>query len=357
MATTTYHEEQTQRQIQRLRQIMGELPEFAEDFFTGIAQTTAARTRLAYAYDLRIFFDYLCQCHRSLMKKCPQQLTLEDLAEVKAIDIERYLDYLTYYTKPDPENPQKINTYQNDDKGKARKLAAVRKLFKYLYRKEKISADPASLVDTPKIHDKAIVRLDVDEVANLLDEVETGSDLTKRQKAFHKKNQVRDLAIVTLLLGTGMRVSECVGINVKDVNFKDNSVRITRKGGNESILYFGDEVRQSLMALIEERNKNTSIGENEQALFLSNRGSRISVRMVELLVKKYARVSAPLKKISPHKLRSTYGTNLYQETGDIYLVADVLGHADVNTTKKHYAEIEDSRRRQAAKYIKLRKDD
>jgi len=80
----------------------------------------------------------------------------------------------------------------------------------------------------------------------------------------------------------------------------------------------------------------------------------MSVRSVENLVKKYARIISPLKKITPHKLRSTYGTNLYKETGDIYLVADVLGHSDVNTTKKHYAAIEDDRRKSARNAVKLR---
>ena len=81
------------------------------------------------------------------------------------------------------------------------------------------------------------------------------------------------------------------------------------------------------------------------------------MRTVEILVKKYAQIIAPLKKISPHKLRSTFGTNLYRETRDIYMVASVLGHQDVNTTKKHYAAISEDHRKQAANLIKLKKDD
>ena len=89
---------------------------------------------------------------------------------------------------------------------------------------------------------------------------------------------------------------------------------------------------------------------------MSNRRSRISVRNVEIMVKKYSRIVTPTKKITPHKLRSTYGTSLYQETGDIYLVADVLGHHDVNTTKKHYAAIEDNIRISARNKVKLREN-
>ena len=94
---------------------------------------------------------------------------------------------------------------------------------------------------------------------------------------------------------------------------------------------------------------------HEEALFLSMQNRRMAVRSVEKLVKKYATpVTGGMKKITPHKLRSTYGTSLYQETGDIYLVADVLGHKDVNTTKKHYAAMKDENKRKAAKAVRLR---
>ena len=93
---------------------------------------------------------------------------------------------------------------------------------------------------------------------------------------------------------------------------------------------------------------------HENALFLSTRRKRMGVQAVENRVKKYAKEVTPNKKITPHKLRSTYGTALYKETGDIYLVADVLDHKDVNTTKKHYAAIDENRRRQAAGGVKLR---
>lgn len=206
----------------------------------------------------------------------------------------------------------------------------------------------------PKLHEKNIVRLDVDEVAILLDEVESGEKLTKRQQAYHEKTKVRDLAILTLMLGTGIRVSECVGLDMDDVDFKNNGIKIHRKGGKEVIVYFGEEVCEALLNYMEERENITPVEGHANALFLSMQNKRISVRSVENLVKKYSKLVTNLKNITPHKLRSTYGTNLYRETGDIYLVADVLGHKDVNTTKKHYAALEDERRRTAAKYVRLR---
>ena len=197
----------------------------------------------------------------------------------------------------------------------------------------------------------------MDEIARLLDQVESGDKLTKKQQVYHKANKARDLAIVTLLLGTGIRVSECVGLDIADVDFNHNGVKVVRKGGNEAVVYFGNEVRQALFDYIVQRKEIIAMDGHENALFLSMQKRRLTVRSVENLVKKYSQSVIALKHISPHKLRSSYGTALYNETGDIYLVADVLGHKDVNTTRKHYAQLEDARRREAAKFVHLRKED
>lgn len=242
----------------------------------------------------------------------------------------------------------------NKERGIMRKISSLKSFYNYFYRNEKLQNNPASLVQLPKLHEKEIIRLDVDEVALLLDEVEQGENLTDKQKAFHNKTKIRDLALLTLLLGTGIRVSECVGLDINDVDFKNGGIHIHRKGGKEVTVYFGMEVEDALQDYLDERFGIDAMPGNEKALFLSLQKKRINVRSVENLVKKYARLVTPLKKITPHKLRSTYGTNLYRETGDIYLVADVLGHSDVNTTKKHYAALEDERRRSARNAVQLR---
>ena len=208
----------------------------------------------------------------------------------------------------------------------------------------------------PKQHEKAIIRLDVDEVALLLDYVESaGSTLSGQALKYYEKTRDRDLAILTLLLGTGIRVSECVGLDLTDVDFKNNGITVTRKGGNQMVVYFGNEVAEALKQYMQgDRKVLSPLPGHENALFLSTQRRRMGVQAVENMVKKYSRQVTPNKKITPHKLRSTYGTSLYRETGDIYLVADVLGHKDVNTTKKHYAAIDENRRRQAASAVKLR---
>lgn len=347
MSEYNYHEKLNIKNTKRLRNLISELPRFASDFFRGIEPNTSSKTRIAYAYDLKVFFEFLLSTNPALENISIESLKVSILDSIKPIDIEEFLEYLSYYESDGKE-------YINSATGKKRKLTTLRSFYNYFFKKEIINTNPASLVNIPKIHQKEIIRLDIDEVAKLLDEVESGKSLTQSQQKYHKKTKTRDLAIITLLLGTGIRVSECVGLDIDDVDFNNDGIKITRKGGNEAVIYFGDEVRSALENYIIEREDIITLDGHEDALFLSMQRRRISVRSVENLVKKYSGLVTSLKKITPHKLRSTYGTSLYQATGDIYLVADVLGHNDVNTTKKHYAAIEEDRRRRAANMVKLR---
>lgn len=347
---SNYHEKQDELNTKHLRELMAEMPPLASQFFRGIETTTASRTRIAYAYDLRIFFGFLTEKLPQFQSKTMKEITLSDIDALNVDDLEQYVEYLNYY-----ESDGKPS-HSNKEKGKSRKIASLRTFYNYFYKKQKIKNNPALLIDMPKIHEHHITRLEVDEVAKLLDEVESGDKLTKNQQHWHQHTKERDLAMLTLLLGTGIRVSECVGLNRSDLDFSVNGMKILRKGGAEVVLYFGEEVKEALLVYLEKRNKILACSGHEDALFLSMQNKRISVRSVQNMVKKYSSVVTKLKNISPHKLRSTYGTNLYRETGDIYLVADVLGHKDVNTTKKHYAELEDERRRMAAKVVKLRKE-
>lgn len=348
MAALSYHEQEDIESTKRIRGILKELPPFCTDFFRGIEPRTSARTRLAYAYDLKTFFDFLKQANPELKSKKLRDLPLSLLDEIKLMDLEEYMEYLKCYST------EKREDLMNTERGIMRKVSTVKSFYNYFYRTERIQNNPASLLQLPKIHEKEIIRLDVDEVARFLDEVEDGECLTEKQKAYHAKTKLRDLAMMTLLLGTGLRVSECVGLNINDVDFRNGGLRIHRKGGKEVIVYFGAEVEYALQDYLSEREHIVPEEGSEEALFLSMQRKRINVRSVEKMVKKYAQLVTPLKKITPHKLRSTYGTNLYRETGDIYLVADVLGHSDVNTTKKHYAALEDERRRSARNKVQLR---
>jgi site-specific recombinase XerD len=344
-----YYEEVDINNELKLRKQLAALPPYCKQFFIAIEPETQSRTRLAYAYDLACFFDYLHENNPICKKMEIRDIPLSILDQLKPMDIEEYLYSLKVYEKDGV-------AHTNEERGIKRKLASLRSFYNYFFKNELIETNPAVKVNMPKIHDKSITRLDVDEVAMLLDEVESGENLTKRQQAYHERTKTRDLALLTLMLGTGIRVSECVGLNLTDVDLKNDGIKVHRKGGAEVIVYFGEEVRAALCDYLAERNGITPATGHEEALFLSMQNKRLSVRSVENLVKKYAQLVTSLKNITPHKLRSTYGTSLYRETGDIYLVADVLGHKDVNTTRKHYAAIEEDRRRTAAKYVHLRED-
>lgn len=348
MAHLTYKQQNDMENVTKLRAVLEELPQFCSDYFRSLEIRKSTRTRLNYAYDLRLFFEFLQKNNPSIAKQALRNLPLDLLDQVTSVDIEEYLSYLSLYDKDG-------TTRTNTESGKARKLSSLRSFYGYYFKKKYIRTNPPDQIDTPKLKEKAIIRLDDAEVALLLDAVESGANLTKAQLRTHEKIKYRDLAILTLLLGTGIRVSECVGLNLTDINFRDNAVKIIRKGGNEDIVYFGTEVEEALRDYIEDSRNSFKVKEvDENALFISLKNSRISVRAVELMVKKYSATVTTLKKITPHKLRSTYGTSLYRETGDIYLVADVLGHKDVNTTRKHYAALDEDRKRKAANVVKLR---
>lgn len=348
MAELPYHEQVNIENTEKLRELLKPLPPYVKTYFRGIETQTSSKTRIAYAYDLHIFFEFLQKENPVLQKLEIKDITLSHLEQLKPLDISDYMEYIKYY--------HSTADHVNGERGQKRKLASLKSFYNFLYKNEMISNNPAALVDLPKLHEKNIVRLDVDEVAILLDEVEQGDKLSKKQQAYHAKTKVRDLAIMTLLLGTGIRVSECVGLNIQDVDFRNSGIKIYRKGGKEMIVYFGEEVEAALSDYLKERKHVIAEKGSTDALFLSLQKKRMSVRSVENLVKKYSRTVTTLKNITPHKLRSTYGTNLYQETNDIYLVADVLGHSDVNTTRKHYAALDDYQRRRARTAVRLREN-
>ena len=341
----------------QIRGILKELPQSCGDFIRSIAVTTGTFTRLAYAMDLRTFFHFLHQERLNFSEKPVSLLTDEDLALLSSSDLTAYTEYLTFYYKEDSDQPNDSvpnKAYINHELSIKRKLCSIRSFYDYLFRNQRIPANVTELVPLPRVHEKPILRLSLEEMKTLLEQAQTGAELSTGQKRFQKLTAKRDYAILSLFLGTGIRVSECVGINLQDINLEENAVLVTRKGGNQVVLYYPPEVAEALAEYLTERDEVEPLPGHEEAAFLSLQRRRITQRAVQNLVKKYAAVAAPLKpRISPHKLRSTYATNLYQETGDIYLVADVLGHTSVDTTRKHYADMTDARRRMAAEHVHL----
>ncbi len=355
MADFSYRDQVDAARIIQIREICRDLPPACYDFISAITVTTGTFTRLAYAMDMRTFFHFL-QSERVAFSNKPLYLFKdEDLAAVSQSDLAAYVDYLTLYYKNDQDDQSRpLKPLVNHELAIKRKLCSLRAFYEYLFMNQRVPSNVTQLIALPKAHEKPIIRLSESEMSRLLSVAETGEKLTARQHQYQKLTAKRDYAMLSLFLGTGIRVSECVSLNIADVNLEDNAFLVTRKGGNQVMLYFPAEVAEALSAYLEERNKIEALPGHEDALFLSLQRRRITQRAVQQLVKKYAAVAAPLKpKISPHKLRSTFATNLYSATGDIYLVADVLGHSSVETTRKHYADMREEHRRNAVNYVKL----
>lgn len=358
MANMTYQEQLSAQRTEKIRAMLKTLPRACTDFINSIAMTTSPLTRMAYTIDLRTFCDYASKELPHFASQPPALWTDEDFAQLTARDLVGYADYLTLYLKDNAEiEAQKV--LRNHEHGVMRKLSSLRSFFDYLFKAERISGNIAALVSLPKLHDKPILHLIGPEIERLLQLAGDGAELTETQKRYHRYTKKRDYAMLMLFLGTGMRVSECVGVDIDDLDFDTNGVLVTRKGGNQVILYYPQEVADALKDyLAQRRDIQAATSKDENALFLSLQRKRISQRAVQLMVKKYCALAVPLKKrMSPHKLRSTYATRLYHETEDIYLVADALGHSDVNTTRKHYAAISDQRRREAAQHVHLSHDE
>jgi len=345
--SNNYYLDRNRNNMRKLNEMLAELPPFCSVFFIGIQDTTTPLTRLNYAVDLKTFFNYLTMYETRFYNKPINTLTIADIDELDSHAVERYMSYISYYDKDDG------TVITNSERGKLRKLSSLRAFLKYFFNKDMLKANVATKVSSPKLHDKPIIRLEAQETAELMYSCDTLSGFGEHQKKYNEKFKIRDNAIISLFLTTGIRVSECVGLNVDDINFNLNSFRVTRKGGNQVILYFGEETAEILREYLKYR-ETLNLPKEERALFISSQNKRMMVRTMQYLVKKYAKIATPLKNITPHKLRSTYGTNLYNETKDIYIVAEVLGHKDVNTTKKHYAAISDDVRKSVAGKVKLK---
>jgi len=316
----SYFKDRELETLARLEERKRQLPPICNRFFIGAAQRTSSLTRLNYAYDLKLFFEFLKTEIEIFSDLRIIDFKESDLENVEVQHVEMFLEHLGT---------------TNGDKGKSRKLATLRSFFAYLFKVELISKNILPNVDMPKIREKTITRLDNEEMRTMLESIEN----------------MRDRTIVLMFLATGIRVSELVGLDIYDIDFKNESFRVTRKGGKQEILYMPTELVEQLAIYL-----GTFSNDQSTPLFPSTKSRRITVRAVQNIVKKYASIAAPLKNISPHKLRSTFGTNLYRETGDIYVVADVLGHRDVNTTKKHYAAMSEDVKREAASRVKILED-
>ena len=362
MAKLTFRSEIEEKQKQKANELLKMLPDYVSNFNNHIVKSIEPSSRLRYLRDIFNFLIYVTdqfyvkdqeadtEDRKEIARKKVKELPLEILDGLTIDDLDAYFAYLDYYIVSSG-NKEIIRT--NNNQSIANQKTSVRVFYNYLFENDKIAHNPAVKLKTPKQKKKTITRMESQEVAAFLDSVRNGYELQGRRKTFHDKYGMRDTTLLSLMLGTGIRVSECVGLNLNDVDLKNHCIKVVRKGNKEDVVFFSDSITDILKDyLVNYRLKQVPIEGHESALFLSAQRKRIGIRSVENLVKKYAQESGVgnTKHITPHKLRSTFGTALYEETSDIYLVAETLGHASVDTTRKHYADIS-NKHKEAARNI------
>ena len=330
----------------KLEELKKNLPAYTYEFLDSRAMRNP-NTAISYAYDLDVFFNYLKEFCPPAKAYDVKDIPADILDSLSFQDINEYQKYLS------AKDVTVIGSkdLQNNINGIARKMSALRSFYKYQCEHDFMTNDPTvgANKQSRKDDDHIIIRLTPSEVDTFLTIIKNSAVGSLRQQKMLQNTKYRDFAILTLLLRTGIRVSECVSLDISDLNFNENSMCVVRKGHKEHILYFDNVTKEALTDYIEIERPHMIESDSEKALFMSLRKKRMAVRSIQEMVDKYAKVAVSNKKISPHKMRSTYGTALYNKTGDIRLVADVLGHSDIKTTAKHYAASEDAHRRQAAK--------
>ena len=338
----TYKKEIDKKNEKKITEYLEIMPEYVENYIKHI-NDIASGTRLYYIRDIYSFLDYLIDIRN--IDGSVKDVTIDIIDEVTPMEIDDYKIYLKQYECNG-------NVRSNNQGSIKRNLTSIRGLYNYLYTNDFIKNNPTAKVKIPKPDQKAIVLMDNDESASLLNAARYGDNLSDRRRIFHELYGLRDTTILSVLLGTGIRVSELVGLNITDVSLKNNSMKVIRKGNKEDIVYYSDELTEILKNYVEYRKHLHPLEGHEDALFLSSHRKRIGVRTIELMVKKYSMESGIIKHTTPHTLRRTYGTRLYESSSDLYLVAETLGHSSVETTKKHYAAMSEKRKKAARNQVK-----
>lgn len=332
---------------EKLREKLLPLPDFAVDFIYFISLDTEVRTRIEYAKDITIFLEFLLLSHKCL-KENINEITPDDLDQLKNRDFIDFFDYLTSYSRTYITSTGKTVTqkFSNSAQGKSRKLATLRRLFHYLFVNEHISKDATQAIEI-KVPSKVKIsnRLTPDEMTRFFSTIMDGLRIeNERMEKFHQKVKFRDYIMVLLLAYTGIRVSELVQLDISDIQLKRKKFIVIRKGGDEQEITMPERIIEDIQDYVNERKKIEDAEKgNQHALFLSLHRKRIDPKTVRVMLEKYRQRSGIEIKITPHVFRRTFGTNHYNTYKDMYLTAQVLGHDSAETTRKFYADPSEER--------------
>ena len=295
------------------------LTEFAS--YKLVIQGCSRKTVEEYLLDLRTFVKYIIAQRSNISLDSEDfdniSISVADIEFFKSIKTSEIYEFLLYTS----------TVRQNMGAAKARKLSAIKAIYKYIIVKKGIQFDnPVANIESPKSKKSLPKFLSLEESMSLLDAIR--NDTTS-------KSRLRDYTIVLLFLNCGMRVSELVGINIPDIDRELRSMRVVGKGNKERIIYLNAACRSALSEYLLWRTNEQNIKLDEKALFLSNRAKRISVKTVQWLVYKYLdEAGLESKHYSVHKLRHTAATLMYQSGEvDVRVLKDILGHEQLNTTQ------------------------
>ncbi len=257
-----------------------------------------------YASDLEQFRDFVCGIEKR--DDIP-------LAQIDRLTIREWMAVL------DASGSKKAT--------RARKLASLRTFFQFLIREGKLETNPAKLVATPRIERKLPNHLSMEDAVRFIETPNINTDLGRR-----------DRAIIEFLYATGIRVSELVGINLSDIDFRERLVRVTGKRKKERIVPFHEHALQALMLYLEETRpmflmECSPAERDDNAVFLHRRGGRLTTRSVGRMIDKYIKHCADIHDISPHSLRHSFATHLLDQGADLRDIQELLGHARLSTTQ------------------------
>lgn len=326
--------------IFRCEDIENRLPRFLRGYFIYLKGNVLPMTRLAYLGDVLFFFEYLVNETDLTSADNPKDVTLSELNNIKAVDVNIFIDYCRRYTK---EKENGIYIYENNNKTLARKKSSVSVMFKQLYRDELLDkniTDGFDPIRVPKAQEREIKALQDNEVMVMLDAVSTGNGLTKKEHQYWEKTKKRDKAILILFVTYGLRLSELQQLNVSSFNFTRGEFKIYRKRDKESVMPLNKSVTAAVEDYILNERKEIVDIVDKDALFLSLQGTRMSSRQIRTLVKKYTSIGMQTSRsggYSPHKLRATAATSLIGRGNSIFDVQALMDHEQVTTTQLYAA--------------------
>ncbi|MBQ7793463.1 MAG: tyrosine-type recombinase/integrase [Clostridia bacterium] len=339
-----------------LRDYLKDLPDFVFSYIEEYYNGESVNTKLAYSLDIKVFFDFLrAECYPEIKKN--EDFTVSHMDKVTPVLLIHFKSYLREYevTYTSPRGRPVKRVLRNSAFGINRKLSAVRGLFIYLYKTEQISQNVTDKVDFMKLHQKIKKPLTTQETVSLIDVLYNGENYFEgRHLAEYNRRRLRDIALFITYLGTGVRVSELVSLNVGDIDFgadeTSGSFIVTRKGGDQQEIFMPPQVYEAMKEYIDSIN-----AKDTDPLFLNRSGERIKVGGVEKTLKNYCAavgITHP-DKTRPHALRRTFACQLLADGVDIKMVAELMGHKNIEVTHRYYAQYSQQQRREVMQEHKV----